>query len=103
MKKGMITRNGLLYLERVDRMVSAACPFSSEGANSVKCGEWCPHFGEPEETQGETGTTMVSLRLSCGNGRTFMFGTVADMRWRRKYEEKQDLAALGGKDEKVPV
>jgi len=84
-EKGMITETGMLYIERRGRLVSAACPYSSVGATTAKCGEWCPHFGEPHESEllfapEEDNKTRHQLKLSCGNGRLFVFREFEDLR-----------------------
>ena len=45
-----ITKNGNLTIARGDDCKEQACPFCSNTESSLlkRCGDWCPHFGEPE-------------------------------------------------------
>lgn len=40
-----IDKDGRLFLDRAGKMTKQWCPYS-QSDNS--CGDWCPHFGEPE-------------------------------------------------------
>lgn len=42
---GKINRGGNLEIKRNDKYIRQSCPFLSGGF----CGDWCPHFGEPEK------------------------------------------------------
>jgi len=45
--KIQIDKYGQLSLERAGKMKGQVCPFAS--AESW-CGDWCPHFGEPDKS-----------------------------------------------------
>ena len=45
--KGKVDEGGFLHIERAGKYVLQYCPFSSGGEVAVKCGHWCPLFGEP--------------------------------------------------------
>lgn len=72
--KGLINTKGYLELERKGKVRPQYCPFSSNH-NWNNCGEWCPHFGEPQLDKNE-GT--ISLSLTCGLRRTFYFDDFKD-------------------------
>jgi len=86
MPKGMITEKGTLYVERKGRLVSAACPYSSVGSTTVNCGEWCPHFGEPDKAPllfappEKEKDERYQMHLSCGDGKHFIFHKFVDLR-----------------------
>jgi len=99
--KGLIRKIGTLYLERKGRLVSAVCPFSSQGETSVKCGEWCPHFGEPTKER-----ALFQLKLSCGHERVFLFDEFDDQRLVPKVKGEPDLEPDGSEGDAnggVPV
>lgn len=50
--KGKVDEGGFLHIERAGKYVLQYCPFSSGGEVAVKCGHWCPLFGEPEFIDG---------------------------------------------------
>ena len=111
MPKGMITEGGVLYVERRGRLVSAVCPFSSTENVSVKCGEWCSHFGEPGLSEVYLGrpkdkvmVKMYMLHLSCGVGRRFMFDEFDDKRLAPPTEAaKPDVSDESQPDGGVPI
>ena len=43
--KGRIDRDGWLYVGRAGYEKAQLCPFGYTG--EIRCGDWCPHFGEP--------------------------------------------------------
>jgi hypothetical protein len=63
--KGTITDKGLLAIERAGRIQPQGCPFQPHdddqfpGYGATLCGDWCPHFGEPER---EVDLSMTSYR-----------------------------------------
>ncbi len=92
---GLIDKNGYLVLWRVDGLQACACPFATVGPGSTtaKCGDWCPHFGEPEDPRMFEGKKVASITLTCGSGRKFYFNDGFDDRrdrWPLKPEEKAD-------------
>jgi len=47
--KGKIDKFGHLFIYRKSRYRAQCCPFINSSENmSICCGDWCPHFGEPE-------------------------------------------------------
>ena len=76
--KGKIDANGCLCLERAGQLKLQDCPYRSlvEGKYRFACGDWCPHFGEPEYDRG----FPTIINLSCGNGRTWYFDELIDRR-----------------------
>ena len=62
-----IDSNGCLWLERAGKIQPQFCPFyvrRPEEHTVSMCGDWCPHFGVPDED-----AFSISLKLSCGAGR----------------------------------
>lgn len=53
MKKGKIEKDGRLYIERAGKFKGQNCPYGVSVANSCLCGDWCPHFHEPVEIDGD--------------------------------------------------
>jgi hypothetical protein len=49
--KGKITKQGWLQIERAGKFIDQECPFVNSSADGTKCGQWCPHFGEPENEE----------------------------------------------------
>jgi hypothetical protein len=47
--KGKIDNRGSLYIERGGVIKRQFCPYAGIPDN-VDCGDWCPLFGEPEES-----------------------------------------------------
>ncbi len=114
MPRGMIMVTGTLYIERRGRLVSAVCPFSSVGTTSVKCGEWCPHFGEPEEAVSlfappdKEKDRMYQMHLSCGDGKYFIFHKLDDQRkiptvGPREPDQEPDPVDVDPADIGVPI
>ena len=64
--KGKIRTDGQLCLERRGKLERQACPYVTDSP----CGDWCPHFGEPNTTvttaTGGYQDTRTSLDLTCG-------------------------------------
>jgi hypothetical protein len=65
--KIVINEYGLLYLERAGTLKEQFCPFAH---GQTSCGDWCPHFGEPDDDW---------LVLTCGKSREWE-GTIEDQR-----------------------
>ena len=67
---GKISRNGKLFIERVNREVEQICPFSSSRHNPNNCGDHCPFFEELDNIyDGEYGNRgrLKSRKISvCG-------------------------------------
>jgi hypothetical protein len=68
--KIVISRYGLLYLERAGTLKEQVCPFAD---GETSCGDWCPFFREPS---GKT------LTLACRAGDEGMewWGDIEDQR-----------------------
>lgn len=45
--KGKINKSGNLEIERAGKMRAQYCPYVSEKAIYITCGDWCPAFEEP--------------------------------------------------------
>ena len=71
-----ISENGYLWLERAGTMKRQDCHY-----RDARCGDWCPLFGEPEQTR--YGSTIV--HLGCGY-HTYIEGTITDKRKRPEME-----------------
>lgn len=84
--KGKIDKCGGFQVERAGKMEGQRCPFSMDlGA----CGDWCPHFGEPEKAHvlsksidGETVTQIClgGIELTICHGKEFTFDEFTDER-----------------------
>jgi hypothetical protein len=72
--KIMINEHRILFLERVGETRSQQCPYASFIRD---CGDWCPHFGEPQEPNEYC--REQSILLTCGDGRNLV-GTIEDRR-----------------------
>lgn len=74
-EKIRISEKGLLSIWRkgIDRWTT--CPWSP---NERKCGDWCPHFGEPELAAGLSGESY--LPLGCGKGAMLVAKKIIDER-----------------------
>lgn len=55
--KGKIDKSGSLQIHRASRMRSQICPHSH--FRGVKCGDWCPLFGEPFNPNSEFNTKLI--------------------------------------------
>ena len=69
----IIDKHGSLKLERKDKLQSQRCPYVSlHGKESLQqyCGDWCPHFGEPEYL--DILSTKPTIKLSICNGTEFI-------------------------------
>ena len=46
---GKINKDGWLEIERAGKMKQQFCPLQPEqnAFRTNRCGDWCPHFGEP--------------------------------------------------------
>lgn len=84
--RGKIDGNGHLSLERprkktvsnVEAWRAVYCPSSQAEA---RCGDWCPHFGEPTTANKLNGREpAVSLRLCWGTSIGFLAGEFTDER-----------------------
>ena len=81
--KGKIDVNGCLCLERVGQLKLQDCPYRSlvEGKYRFACGDWCLHFGEPEDFRIlHPGDKLCRIELSCGSGRMLYFDEFTDER-----------------------
>lgn len=74
MLNGMITKNGLLQINRGGTMRQQYCPYHPAG---LECGDWCPLFHEPY-TMKEEGRKIVNLWLC--NNRCFKLQKLIDER-----------------------
>jgi hypothetical protein len=79
--KGKITKYGKLEIERpggASREEGGWCLYSE---TPVKCGDWCPQFGEPYQSPGPAAVDPKSpwYLLIC-QGRTLVFESLVDER-----------------------
>ena len=74
--KIQIDQEGNLKIERAGRMKAQLCPFAS--TYGLKCGDWCPHFDEPEPCEQRQGTSTLDL---CH--RRQLFGELEDLRVKK--------------------
>ena len=72
---GRIDEYGWLYVERGNQLKEQLCPFGP--GPGVRCGGWCPHFGEPES--GKWAGEPVTY-LSICHGTVFKFEELSDDR-----------------------
>lgn len=83
--KGELVRDGGLLIERAGHLSRLDCPFAALGPDReiARCGDWCPHFGEPIEVSRVTNpaaSVLVDVLLTCGSGRKFRFNQFKDGR-----------------------
>lgn len=76
-----IAVNGTLHIERPrpgnPMWIEQKCPFASpDVVKLASCGDFCPHFGEPELVTGMSGR-WYSLQLCHGK---FLQGSITDER-----------------------
>lgn len=50
MNNGKIDKTGKLWIERAGKMKPQDCPYHPE-QGVVRCGDWCPMFGEPNRME----------------------------------------------------
>ena len=55
-----IEKDGYLRIQRADGMNNLFCPYSSN--QEKNCGDWCPHFGEPEYDEMPEGSDVFAIR-----------------------------------------
>jgi hypothetical protein len=69
-----IDSNGYLHIERAGKMVGQGCAFggSTPEVGLLRCGDWCPHFGEVD-----VGRALI---LNICHGTVLYFGTLTDER-----------------------
>lgn len=76
--KGKIDKDGYLHIERNNGFRQQLCPFSEQ----ANCGQWCPHFGDPEERSGvplnytKNGEPIMGFDLRICHGKTLVFETL---------------------------
>jgi hypothetical protein len=89
--KGMLNEKGLLGIERAGTTAPQGCPFQPHaddqfpGYGATLCGDWCPHFGEPEADMelGEVDHCMYATgitRLRLCHGTVLVFDKFTDER-----------------------
>jgi len=77
--QGEINEAGNLRIERRGQWHTQYCPFFRESLETpTPCGDWCPHFGEPETFLGG------STRIQICHTKTLYFTAFADERHRGK-------------------
>ena len=70
---GEIDKRGHLWIVRADKTKAICCPWSCPDSHPdvlpgpVRCGDWCPLFGEPFETD-----ELSWIVLDCGAGRILL-------------------------------
>jgi len=70
-----IDKQGFLSLVRKGRSVLSFCPYASSNM-TIKCGDWCPMFGEPMLAGGD----RYMLQLHCSNTSRIILGKLEDNR-----------------------
>ena len=78
--EGKIDKHGFLWIKRKGKFVIQACPFTQD---EVKCGHWCPQFGEPQSRKTKidlTGKVIQSCHLPICLGKTLVFNKFEDER-----------------------
>jgi len=78
--KGKIDKDGCLLIERAGVMKPQHCPLTDDPSSN--CGDWCPLFGEPENSN--TIPENWTLELNCGAHKTFYFTGFTDERKEAK-------------------
>lgn len=73
--KIQIDSQGFLSLVRKGRSVAAFCPYASHNM-TIKCGDWCPMFGEPMFV----GDDRYMLQLHCANTSRLILSKLEDNR-----------------------
>ena len=48
--KGKINKEGFFLIERAGEEKRAGCYYTTYPDGVISCGDWCPQFGEPEES-----------------------------------------------------
>ncbi|MCP4756363.1 MAG: hypothetical protein GY866_36330 [Proteobacteria bacterium] len=62
--RGRINKDGIIHIQRGGEMRLQYCPFfsvSSAGIEPTVCGDWCPLFGDPVETNPEEPYTILDI------------------------------------------
>ena len=70
-----IDSQGFLSLVRKGRRVPTFCPFASSNM-TIKCGDWCPMFGEPIQASGD----KYLLQFHCAPCARIIMGALDDNR-----------------------
>jgi len=78
---GKIDARGWLHIERAGSMKAQECPIFGDARNvdSVRCGDWCPLFGEPEKQETSFPEGCHTTILLC-HERELTFDTFTDER-----------------------
>lgn len=86
--KALLNKHGYLYLERAYRLKAMLCPFVPSNSATTPhdaavlrptiCGDWCPHFGEPEIT--DKGNLVFDVVIPICNGTTIRCDELTDER-----------------------
>jgi len=88
--KGGISSGGYLWIKRgKEERKYQVCPFISNSEEEVWCGDWCPHFGEPEfheMTNLFTGEITKEWTLRICQNRVLTFKEFIDEREKEKEE-----------------
>ena len=80
----IIAPNGFLQRSRKDKLQVQFCPLASPNM-TIRCGDWCPHFGEPVyELTGLTRHTGT-LTLTCQSA-PVLSGIILDQRYESEVE-----------------
>lgn len=67
--KGKINKLGCLEIDRKIKFVEQYCPVSQ---NDVRCGDWCPLFGEPEYEDDATVLVICQNKVLLFEKETFL-------------------------------
>lgn len=76
--KIQIDVDGNLKIERAGRLKYQLCPFAP--VPTTHCGDWCPHFDEPEPYTASDGTQGHGISLCHGKE---VYGLFEDLRVKR--------------------
>lgn len=75
----VIDPNGFLQRSRKDKLTPQFCPVASPNM-TIRCGDWCPHFGEPVYKPTSQMQHAGSLTLTCQSA-PVLTGIILDQRY----------------------
>ena len=75
----VIDPNGFLQRSRKDKLQPQFCPMASPNM-TIRCGDWCPHFGEPVYDPKQLTGHEGSLVLTCQSA-PVLNGIILDQRY----------------------
>jgi len=65
--EGKINSGGYLEIFRASGFKEQFCPYSNSPSGDCICGDWCPHFGEPQKGKEKIGDGGFNLEICQGN------------------------------------